>query len=129
MAQLVNMGAMLKCSMGAAPSNLVVLPTNMTNADSTPAANIMDYVPMMNIMPFGMCKSTANPMVIAATAAAMGTLTPMPCIPMTVAPWTPGSPTVLIGNMPALSSSCKCLCTWAGEITITKPGTTNVNVA
>ena len=37
----------------------------------------------------------------AATAAALGVLTPMPCIPVTAAPWMPGVPQVLIGNMPA----------------------------
>jgi hypothetical protein len=62
--------------------------------------------------------SPANPMVAAATAAAMGVLTPQPCIPMTVAPWAPGSPTVLIGGMPALDNSSMCMCMWAGVITI-----------
>ncbi|MGL4604236.1 MAG: hypothetical protein ACRCU9_08815 [Iodobacter sp.] len=37
---------------------------------------------MLNIMPIGTCMSPATPMVAAATAAAMGVLTPMPCIPM-----------------------------------------------
>ena len=52
--QVVN-GAMLTCTMGAAPSSLVVLPANRTMAGGVPAANIMDYTPMVNIMPFGMC--------------------------------------------------------------------------
>lgn len=87
-----------------------------------PAANIMDHVPMANIMPFGMCSSPANPMVAAATAAAMGVLTPMPCIPNTPAPWVPGAPTVLVANMPALDNTCKLMCTWAGVIQFTMPG-------
>ena len=115
--KLVNMGSLLKCSMGIAPSSLVVTaPTVM--AQSPPAANIMDCVPMSNILTFGMCQSPANPMVIAATAAALGVLTPMPCIPVTT-PWTPGSPTVLVRNFPALDASSKCMCAYAGEITIT----------
>jgi hypothetical protein len=129
MAKQVVMGAILKCSFGAAPSALMVLPTSMVNADFLPAANIMDFAPLMNIMPFGTCSSIMNPEVIAATAAAMGVLTPMPCIPMTVAPWIPGSPTVLIGGMPALNNSCKCLCLWGGEIAINEAGTVDVNVA
>ena len=39
-----------------------------------PAANIMDHVPMVNIMPFGMCITPSNPAVAAATAAALGVL-------------------------------------------------------
>jgi hypothetical protein len=128
MGQLVKMGAMLKCSFGAAPSSLIVLPTSMTNAESAPAANIMDFAPMVNILPFGTCTSIANPMVVAATAAAMGVLTPMPCIPVTT-PWVPGSPTVLIGGMPALNNSSKCMCSWAGEVSITNAGTVKTNVA
>lgn len=115
--KLVNMGSLLKCSMGIAPSSLIVTaPTVM--AQALPAANIMDCVPMSNILTFGMCQSPANPMVIAATAAALGVLTPMPCIPVTT-PWTPGSPTVLVRNFPALDVSSKCMCAYAGEITIT----------
>ena len=53
-----------------------------------PDANIMDHIPMSaDIMPFGMCISPSNPTVASATAAAMGVLTPMPCIPNTPAPW------------------------------------------
>jgi hypothetical protein len=125
--QVVN-GAMLKCSMGMAPGNLVVLPVHMVMCGNQPAANIMDHVPMMNIMPFGMCRSLANPIVAAATSAAMGTLTPMPCIPNTPAPWMPGSPTVLLANMPALNDCSKCMCTWAGVIEITNPGQTTTEV-
>ena len=77
---------------------------------------------MVNIMPFGMCASPANPTVAAATAAALGVLTPMPCVPMTMAPWVPGSVTVLLANLPALNNSFKLLCTWGGVITVAAPG-------
>jgi uncharacterized Zn-binding protein involved in type VI secretion len=50
-------------------------------------------------------------------------------VPATSAPWTPGSPTVMIGGMPALNSTSKCMCTWAGVIQITAPGTVKTNVA
>ena len=119
---------MMMCSFGVAPSALSVLPTNLTNAGGPPAATIMDHVPMVNIPPFGMCMSMANPQVAAATAAAMGVLTPQPCIPVTSAPWVPGSPTVLIGNNPALNNTCTCMCNWAGVIQITSPGQTTVQV-
>lgn len=121
-------GAMLQCSFGAAPSSMVVLPANLVFACNQPAANIMDYKPMVNIMPFGVCSSLANPQVAAATAAAMGVLTPQPCIPNTVAPWVPGAPTVLIANMPALNDSSKLMCMWAGVIQVINPGQFTVQI-
>jgi len=125
----VCMGATLMCSFGTAPSTLSVLPANKTFAGGPVAANIMDNAPMVNILPFAMCTSPANPTVAAATAAALGVLTPMPCIPATAAPWAPGSPTVLIGGMPALSNSCKLMCNWAGIIQVSVPGQMTVQVA
>lgn len=118
----VCMSGMMTCSFGMAPSSLMVLPLNRTMGSAGPYANIMDNKPMMNIMPFAMCQSLANPMVAAATAAAMGVLTPMPCIPNTVAPWVVGAPTVLLANMPALNNSSTLMCMWAGVIQITVPG-------
>ena len=129
MAQQVVAGAMMMCSFGVAPSALVVLPANQTMVGGPPAANIMDNKPIVNIPPFGMCTTPSNPAVAAATAAAMGVLTPMPCVPVTPAPWAPGSPTVLIGNMPALNSTSKCMCAWGGVISITYPGQVTTNVA
>ena len=93
-----------------------------------PLATIMDNKPMVNIMPFGMCSSMANPTVAAATAAAFGVLTPMPCIPNTTAPWAPGSPTVMIKNIPALNNSSKLMCMWGGVIQVTYPGQTTIMV-
>ncbi|MES2164873.1 MAG: DUF4280 domain-containing protein [Pseudomonadota bacterium] len=127
MGQQVCMGAMLKCSFGVAPGTLMVLPANAV-LTAVPDANIMDNKPMVNILPFGMCQSLANPMVAAATAAALGVLTPMPCIPATTAPWVPGSPTVLIGNMPALNNSSKLMCMWGGVIEINAPGQATVSI-
>lgn len=110
MAQKVCLSAQLQCSFGMAPSVLaVVVPEVLT--ETKPAANITDNVPMVNILPFGMCQSLANPTVAAATAAALGVLTPMPCVPVIPAPWAPGSPTVLLRGMPALNNTSKCMCT------------------
>jgi hypothetical protein len=122
------MGAMMMCSFGVAPGSLIVLPTHCVQAGGVPAANIMDYAPVVNIPPFGMCSSPSNPTVAAATAAALGVLTPMPCVPVTAAPWAPGAPTVLIGGMPALDSNSKLMCTWGGVISITTPGQFTVEV-
>jgi hypothetical protein len=116
-------GATMTCTMGAAPSSLVVLPVNRV-LSGAPAANILDNVPFLNVLPFGTCMSMANPAVASATAAALGVLTPMPCTPMTAAPWVPGVPTVLIGNMPAVDASCKLVCAFGGAISIVSPGQT-----
>jgi hypothetical protein len=128
MPEQVCNGALLKCSMGMAPSTFVVLPAHMVQSSSQPAANIMDNIPMKNIMPFGMCKTQSNPMVAAATAAAMGVLTPMPCIPLTTGPWSPGSSTTMIGNQKALNDTSTCKCAWTGTIEITNPGQSTIEV-
>ena len=127
MGNQVAMGAMLQCSFGAAPATLVVLPTTCVTA-TTPAANISAYAPVVNVPPFGVCSSMANPTVASATSAAMGVLTPMPCVPVCVAPWAPGAPTVTVGGMPALDDSSKLTCTWGGVISINAPGQMKMQV-
>jgi hypothetical protein len=124
----VCMGAMMQCTFGMAPSSLVVLPTNKVMTNMVPDANIMDHIPMTNIMPFGMCQSPSNPTVAAATTAALGVLTPMPCIPATPAPWVAGAPTVLLGNFPTLDNVSQLMCTWGGVITFTDAGEATVEV-
>lgn len=116
-------GAALQCSFGLAPAMLNVLPLNRTLVAGMPAANMLDHIPLVNITPFGMCQSLANPMVATATAAALGVLVPMPCIPATATPWIPGgAPTVMLGAMPALDANSTLMCTWAGLIKIITPG-------
>ena len=128
----VCMGAQMMCTFGMAPSNLVVLPPaptlKNTYTNQMPDANIMDHVPMVNIMPFGMCMSPANPEVAAATAAALGVLTPMPCVPNTPAPWVTGAPTVMLGSAPALDNISTLQCMWGGVITFVTPGEFTVEV-
>ncbi len=122
MPQQVCMGATMMCSFGVAPSSLIVLPENRVMISNMPAANILDNKPLVNIPPFGMCSSMANPTVAAATTAALGVLTPMPCIPATVTPWVPGSPTVLLANIPTLDNTCSLNCMWGGVITFAQAG-------
>lgn len=120
-------GATLQCSFGAAPSVFNVLPEAKV-VNNMPLANIMDNKPMLNIMPFGMCTSMMNPAVASATAAALGVLTPAPCMPVITGPWAPGSPKCLIGGKPALNDSCKCMCAYSGVISVASPGQTTINV-
>lgn len=123
MAQMVCMGATMQCSFGTGPATLVVLvPTVLS--EGPPTANIVDNVPFANIPPFIMCTSLANPAVAAATAAALGVLTPMPCTPVILGPWAPGSPTVLLRGMPGLNNTSKLMCAYAGVLQIVSPQTT-----
>jgi uncharacterized Zn-binding protein involved in type VI secretion len=118
---MVTTGAMLNCSFGMAPATLNATPkTSMV--EGKPAANINDHIPMANIPPFAMCQSLANPTVAAATSAALGVLTPMPCVPVIPAPWVPGAPQTLVNGMPALTAGSQCMCAWGGVITISYPG-------
>jgi hypothetical protein len=114
-------GAMMTCTFGVAPAPLNATPTGVM-ASGLPAATIMDFVPLENIPTFGMCDSLSNPEVASATAAALGVLTPMPCVPVTVTPWEPPAVSVTITGMPALTNEAMCTCMWGGVITITEPG-------
>ena len=124
MPKLVVHGATLRCSQGATSSNLTVLPPIGADVQEMPTGTIQDHVPMVNVAPFGMCQTTANPQVAAATAAAMGMLTPQPCVPVLPSPWSPGASVVTIQGIKALSDNSKCTCAWTGSIEITNPGST-----
>lgn len=129
MGQQVVLSAMMQCSFGVAPIPLVVTPEKLVLAGNLPAANIMDHIPLKNILSFGLCRAPLNPAVIAATALPVpGVPKPAPCIPATFAPWVVGSPTVLIGNFPALNNSAKCICTWGGVISINFAGQVTVQI-
>jgi hypothetical protein len=128
LALLVSEGAILSCSFGTVPAPMIVPPELPLLASELPTATIMNFVPLENIPSFGLCTSLANPEVAAATAAALGVLTPQPCVPVTTSPWVPGSPRVLIEGMPALCAGSICLCDWLGEISIDETGQVRVNV-
>lgn len=119
--QVIN-GAVLMCTCGTAPSSLLVPPMNGVNSTFQPAANIMDHKPFVNILPFTMCTTPSNPAVAAATSAAMGVLTPVPCVPVTSAPWISGASTVLIAHQPALNDSSTLMCNWGGSISVKYAG-------
>lgn len=115
-------GAQLACTMGTGSAVLVVLPERRILLDGQPQANIMDYKPMTNIPSFGLCTSLANPVVAAATAANLGRLQPMPCVPNTTSPWQKGHDKLLLKQFPALCEDDTLSCAWAGTISITDTG-------
>ena len=113
MPNLVVSGATLRCTMGSAPSALVVAPDH-PRAGGQPVATILDNKPVVNIPPFGLCSSPSNPGVL-------GRRLP-PCAPAIPAAWTPGSSRVKAGNVSVLHQSCQCACQWGGVISIVAPG-------
>lgn len=129
MAQQVRQGATMTCSFGTTPSTLTVTSNQQTGTGKINIATIMDHAPMTNIASFGICSAPTNPQVIAATSAALGVFTPQPCMPATSSPWVSGSPSVKVGGIPALNSTCTLTCQWLGAITITNPGQGTVNTA
>jgi len=116
---LVTEGAMLMCPFGKVPVPLAVTPRGPRVASHAAVATVADFVPMTNIMTFGVCNSPGNP----ACANPSGSA---PCVPAVVSPWTPGSLTTKIGGVPALTSESACMCTFGGRIMITSPGASAV---
>lgn len=113
----------LECSFGDAPMpfQALPLPGKPEVMGGLLTATIEEIVPEVNIPSFVMCNSLANPEVAAATAAAMGVLTPMPCVPVVVDPWMPPSELVSFMDIPLATMESKCLCAWGGEISPVAP--------
>ncbi len=109
--------------MGTSQAKLTVLPTRTVFLTGKPQANISDHLSMVNLAPFGNCRSMAFPATASATAAAQGTLTPMPCMHNTPFPWMGGKNDYLVKGQPALlQKSSKCQCMWGGTISLVDDG-------
>lgn len=118
---VVISGATLTCSMGTAPGAftggcVVVYVTDK------PAGTVMDTAMGRNIAPFALCRSLGNPAVAAATAAAFGVLTPMPCTPNAAGPWSPGAAHVDLENKAALLATDQVTCAFGGTISVSDAG-------
>lgn len=119
-------GAKLKCNFGDKNALLTVVPINKVFILNKAMATIMDYKPMLNIAPFGMCKCIANPIVAAATAANHGKLKKMPCIPNTAAPWMNPKLRVTVKNKASITEKSQLVCMWGGMIKVTDAGQNKV---
>jgi len=93
-------GAQLECTLGVAPSNLVVLPVHRVQLTGKNKANIGDAKPFTNIMPFGACKITSPP---------------KPCTPA-CAMWIGGKTDLLLDGLPALLDSDIIVCAAGGGV-------------
>lgn len=124
-----QMAGLAAASLSMATSLAASFGANMgVFVESKPSATIMDHLPIENIRPFCLCMSPSNPLVAAATAAAMGVLTPMPCIPATFSPWIPGASGVMFNNNISLDNTCQLMCSFGGVITVVEPGQTVLTV-
>jgi hypothetical protein len=110
--------------MGTTPSTFAA---SGIAVSATAAAGVITDTGPGNVPPFGLCQSPANPQAAAATAAALGTLTPQPCQPV-LTPWTPGAAQASVGGVPALDDASQCSCAWTGMITVTDAGQASVTV-
>lgn len=117
MKNLVCTGAALKCSFGQIPAVFTALPAGML-LGGRPAATVSDGVPLLNVASFGLCSCTANPAVVAATAAAGGVPTSAPCVPAPRGAWQQASRKVKIAGKPALTDGSTLECIWGGQITV-----------
>ncbi len=129
MGQVAVTGASMMCPFALVPAPV---PLNVTSnsqvlVQGLPAGTIQDGGAMVNVPSFGMCTNPANPQVAAATAAALGVLTPQPCIPQT-ASWIPAQGKVLAGGKPCLTGDCSIMCMYGGKISIVMPGQAKVMI-
>lgn len=128
MGLMVVQGAALQCSFGMSPGNLCGTGNMTCLAEGKPMAAVQDVAAGSQIAPFGMCQSPANPQVAAATAAALGVLTPQPCMPIPLGTWVPTKAEILIGGVPCLLQDSKLICSnGMGIITVCSPGQFKVN--
>lgn len=123
MGAVVVSGAKLMCPFGTAPGTLNATSQVTVLGCSKPVATITDIALGSNITPFGMCCSLANPQVAAATAAALGVLTPQPCSMVPMGTWQPAKPATLVGGKPVLTQESMLMCGMGmGRISIVSPG-------
>jgi hypothetical protein len=115
-------GATLKCNKGDKQSKLKLPAHHRVYIKGIPQANINDFKPNVNVLPFGMCKSMSNPAVAAATAANKGRLKKMPCTPVLTMPWINGKEDKTVAGAPALLNKSTQMCLYCGRITIKNDG-------
>lgn len=126
MSDIVVEGAQCECAFGQTKCPLMVTSNMQNKVKGKKVATVMDYAPGANLASFGTCKSPANPAYV--TSQSVGG-PPPPCVPVTVAPWSPGSSKTTLKKIPALVNKSCLSCALAAapqSITITKPNQTDM---
>lgn len=122
MGAIVVAGALVKCPFGSAPSVLKVTSQNAVLAGGRPVATIQDTAPIINISGCGMCSSMNNPQVSAATAAALGVLTPQPCVSAVTGTWIAAQKNCIANGKPCLTEEATAACSYGGTLSIMDAG-------
>jgi hypothetical protein len=115
-------GATLTCSQGLAPAVLLASPAPVRpRIAGLPVVLVTDHL-VANVPTFGMCRCPANPAVAAATSAALGVLTPAPCVPQLLPPgWSPPSPAVTVAALGVATKDSTVMCAWTGKVSVVAP--------
>lgn len=113
-------GAITSCPFGLAPGMLTIIPSTAM-CSYLPMGTCISCIPFVNITPFGLCTSLANPITAAQTAAAFGVLTPGTCIPTPIGTWAPLKPSLMSKTGPLLTSDSILSCAFGGVIKINMP--------
>lgn len=97
--------SMIKCSAGLVPLPILLPMGHGVSSKQMALLNANDHVPMLNIMPFGICKNKP--------AAPPGANV---CIPVTPMAWRQGDKHCFIGGAPALTKKSCLTCMMGGTI-------------
>ncbi|OAI41312.1 hypothetical protein AYO40_03390 [Planctomycetaceae bacterium SCGC AG-212-D15] len=77
-----------------------------------PVATVMDFAPVANVVPFGICQQLTK----------MASGVPTPCVPAPTGPWMPGSLVESILGLKVLTADSQLICGVGGQISIKMPG-------
>ena len=107
--------SLLKCSCGTVPTPFMVLPKwcdhdRLSCWKCARQCSFSKYNSLWNVYNF-----SANPTVAAAGGS------PMPCIPVTLFPWSDTATKVKIKGIPSVTQESKLQCLWTGSISIEAP--------
>jgi hypothetical protein len=108
----VNQKALVRCRCGTQASQL---------ASEAAVATVREFVPFVNLRPFGLCAAPTNPAVQSATARAQGVPTPAPCVPQVASAWAPAHDWASVRGVPALAPTSQTRCQWGGIIDVVDP--------
>lgn len=126
---IVVTGALIQCPFGTIPANLTATSQSIVLAEGKPVATVQDCAPGVNLSGCGMCSSLANPQVASATAAALGVLTPQPCVPAVAGTWIPTQTTCLADGKPCLTGDATAVCSYGGTLSIMDAGQKTVLIS